>query len=296
MMNDQIVFVILNYNLFNEVVECINSIKSKIDTEQYHIIVIDNCSPNGNGQNLYNHYILDKKVVVKVLSKNLGFAKGNNIGIEFARKAFSPKYICCLNNDILFIDNKFFNKLDECFIKTNAAVIAPKVFLKDASIQPVIAQPYSINFYKHLLASLSNVGWRGGIYKIKQYLKKFYIIRYIYKKIKLKPKELLDPNFEHKNILLHGCCLIFTPTFFERLKGFNPKTFMFREEELLFLSLKKNNLENIYCPKLEIKHLEDVSTNVSYKTNKEKENFLRENQLKSLKILIDELEIYEKGK
>lgn len=290
---DNIVFVILNYNLFEEVVDCVNSIKNKIDTENYHIVVVDNNSTNNSGKKLSDYYITDKKVLVTILDKNIGFAKDNNFGIDLARERFTPKYICCLNNDTLLIDNNFFSKLEDCYNKSNAAVIAPKVYLKDNSIQPLIGNLQSRDFYISLLNSITGKGWHGFTYKIKQCLKQSDLIVSFYKLVKSKISNQLNPLNEHNNIILHGCCLIFTPIFFEYLNGFNPKTFMFREEELLFLSLEINSLENIYCPKLEIKHLEDVSTDVTYKTNKEKEKFLKNNQIDSLKILIDELESYE---
>lgn len=290
---DNIVFVILNYNLFEEVVDCVNSIKNKIDTENYHIVVVDNNSTNNSGKKLSDYYITDKKVLVTILDKNIGFAKGNNFGIDLARERFTPKYICCLNNDTLLIDDSFFSKLEECYSKTNAAVIAPKVYLKDNSIQPLIGVLQSRDFYMNLLNGITGKGWHGFTYKIKQYMKQIDSIVSFYKLVKSKTSNQLNPLNEYKNIILHGCCLIFTPTFFVHLNGFNPKTFMFREEELLFLSLKINSLENRYYPKLEIKHLEDASTNATYKTNKDKEKFLRNNQIASLKILIDELESYE---
>lgn len=290
---DNIVFVILNYNLFEEVVDCVNSIKNKIDTKKYHIIIVDNCSPNNSGMKLLNYYASEEKVLVKVLDKNLGFAKGNNCGIALARDKFLPKYVCCLNNDTLLIDDSFFRKVEECYKETNAAVIAPKVYLKDNSIQELIGELQSKDFYKKLLYSMSGKGFYGNIHKIKQYLNQIDLIVNIHKSIKQKMQNKLNPLEENKNIILHGCCLIFTPVFFRKLIGFNPKTFMFREEELLFLSLKNNNLTNIYYPKLEIKHLEDVSTNATFKTNKTKAKFLKDNQIESLKILINEMEVCE---
>lgn len=48
---------------------------------------------------------------------------------------------------------------------------------------------------------------------------------------------------------------------------------MFREEELLYLSLKKKNLISVYCPAISIRHLEDAATNSVYRNNKEKSMF-----------------------
>lgn len=100
----------------------------------------------------------------------------------------------------------------------------------------------------------------------------------------------------HENIKLHGCCLIFTPTFFECLRGFNPKTYMFREEELLMLDLNKHGLVSAYYPDIHIKHLEDAATNTVFKSRRKKEAFHIKYQIESLKILISELEEYENTK
>lgn len=115
-----------------------------------------------------------------------------------------------------------------------------------------------------------------------------YKLNHLRKKIK---NEDLYTDTYTKNNILHGCCLIFTPAFFTKLKGFNPKTFMFREEELLYIELQKNSLINVYTPEICIKHLEDAATNSVYKTASEKNEFLRMNQIKSLNILIEKLEL-----
>ena len=48
---------------------------------------------------------------------------------------------------------------------------------------------------------------------------------------------------------------------FQYQEAFNPKTFLYKEEELLYLRCKKADLKIVYNPKLIIKHLEDAATN-----------------------------------
>ena len=40
-------FVILHYNTMKETADCAESVKKKIDTPNYHIVIVDNASPNG---------------------------------------------------------------------------------------------------------------------------------------------------------------------------------------------------------------------------------------------------------
>ncbi len=56
------------------------------------------------------HLPLDKKLILIKNDKNLGFAEGNNIGIKYAFKIYSPEYILLLNNDTV-VDKNFLTEL-----------------------------------------------------------------------------------------------------------------------------------------------------------------------------------------
>ena len=74
-----IAVVILHYQASEETMNCIKTIKERVKTEK-RIVLVDNCSPNNSGVTLEKFYSLDEEVAVIRLSKNVGFAKGNNIG------------------------------------------------------------------------------------------------------------------------------------------------------------------------------------------------------------------------
>lgn len=126
-----IVFVILNYNIVTETINCVRSIIEHIDTDYYHIIVVDNGSTAEVCEKLKREKTLcDSHVTLLYLEKNLGFAQGNNRGIEQAR-GLCPKFICCTNNDTLLLQKDFYRTLVKKYDKTNAAVIAPLVILNN---------------------------------------------------------------------------------------------------------------------------------------------------------------------
>lgn len=110
-----------------------------------------------------------------------------------------------------------------------------------------------------------------------------------------KKKHWCDPMKERKDVILHGCCLIFTPPFFEKLNGFHPNTFLYREEELLYFMVKDAKLTTLYCPELQIRHLEDASTNSIAANDDERKKLYIKNQIDSLKILIAFLDEKEKS-
>ena len=90
--------IIINYNTFDLVVDCILSIKHNVVNIEYEIIVVDNASIDDSARKL-----TEKFPDIKVLSntENLGFAEGNNVGISKAE----GDQILLLNSDTVFLNN-----------------------------------------------------------------------------------------------------------------------------------------------------------------------------------------------
>ena len=62
-----------------------------------------------------------------------------------------------------------------------------------------------------------------------------------------------------------------------------------REEELLYLRCRKHEIETVYEPSIDILHLEDMSTNATFKKDCKREAFKNKCQIDSLQILLEEL-------
>lgn len=291
-------FVILNYNVYHETIECATSIGENIDTDKYHIVIVDNASPNGVGEKIKAYFADDRRISCVDSGGNLGFARGNNIGIDFCRTKYPSKFICCLNNDTLLEQKNFFCTLEDVYNRYQAAVIGPKIFLRDGFVQPLMPKLCSIEEYQTQLKMYESRKTSISLKdKIKSVLFRWNLLRKLnHFRQQMLHKDLYEINIETYDRVLHGCCLIFTPIFFNNMNGFNPRTFMFREEELLFFMIRKCNLHTLYSPELQILHLEDISTDAVFKKSEEKERFLNENQIKSLKVLIDEMKKIENNK
>ena len=96
-------------------------------------------------------------------------------------------------------------------------------------------------------------------------------------------------NKRMEDVIIHGSFIIFSKDYISRFDGIDDRTFMYMEEKLLFIRIKKNNLKSVYNPELIVFHKEDSATNSLNKTNRLKRLFLYKNAIKSLKIIIDEL-------
>lgn len=279
-----IAFVILNYNLLDEVIDCVTSIKKNIDTENYRIIVVDNASPNEAGVRLSKLYDTDNSVTVILNDENIGFAKGNNIGIKCARD-LGADFVCCLNNDTLLEQKDFYKTLISKYDQHKPAVIGPRIILKDGSECHRTARLQSLEQYKKILA------YESAPKEISSGFKNNRFLRFVYDRcfswIRKNRKKYFK---ESRDVVLHGCCLVFTPTFFAKLSGFNPQTFLYMEEEFLFIDVELKRMHTLYCPSLNIRHLEDVATDSVFRNEANKNKFVREKQVESIKKLIDYIE------
>lgn len=118
-----VAIVLVNYNGYDDTVECINSLK-KILYKNFSIIIVD----NGSNDDSANRFLMLENSNIKVICEkdNLGFSGGNNVGIEWAIKN-KFDYILLLNNDTL-VDSDFLGEMLKAAKKYhNKALITGKI-------------------------------------------------------------------------------------------------------------------------------------------------------------------------
>lgn len=284
-------FVILHYNVIEETIICVDSIKKRIK-KPVDIIIVDNASPNGSGNELYALYKDDKQVVVLLNKKNVGFAQGNNVGIDYARKALNSDFVIVLNNDTYLTQDDFLETIESEWIYSRFAVMGPKVHTySNINQNPMPCKLTTFKQVNRLIRYnyLALIRIHLGIDEIYNGLKK--IIKHV---IKFKRPELEDraskDNLRQEDVKLHGCCYVFSPAFFEHFNGFDSRTFMYLEEDILYNQVKNKKLIMVYNPKLEIFHAEMAATKKSTKNKKKMNVFRCRESIKSLKILRKVLE------
>jgi hypothetical protein len=90
-----VVIVLLNWNGYQDTLECIESLK-KITYSNYKVVVVDNAS---SGDDIAR---LNEQIGLTILAnnKNLGFPGGCNVGMQYAM-GYGADYIVLLNNDTI---------------------------------------------------------------------------------------------------------------------------------------------------------------------------------------------------
>lgn len=119
--------IILNYNNFDDTVECVDRI---VGSDLIEIVIVDNASPDGSGKLLKQKYLQYECVTYIQVGDNRGYAAGNNIGIRYAAEKLDVDYICVLNNDTL-PDVKLFESLCAYLDSNPQCGIAGPVILDD---------------------------------------------------------------------------------------------------------------------------------------------------------------------
>ena len=93
----RISLIVLTYNNLNYTRQCLESIFTKTSYPNFEIVVVDNASTDGTLEFLRSFAEIHPQVKLLLNRENLGFAAGNNQGVE----ASTGEYLVFLNNDIV---------------------------------------------------------------------------------------------------------------------------------------------------------------------------------------------------
>lgn len=279
----KMVFLILHYINIEETFRCVDSIEKQIDYDNYEIVIVDNGSNNGTGTQLKNKYKSNKKIHIILSKENLGFAKGNNIGFKYAKEELKADYIIMINSDVYMVQNNFCDLIESEYNDSNFAVLGPRILLKNNRICDYIDKLPSIEFLKKRKRRL-----RRFLFFNKIYLEFLYTLFY---RIKLKffsTLEVVDTSIKKEDAMINGCCIIFSKNYIDKFDGLDDRTFLYYEEFLLYMKIKKNNLKSVYNPYLFVFHNESSSTNKNVLSKRKKINFILKNELASIDIVIND--------
>ncbi|MCI5866757.1 MAG: glycosyltransferase family 2 protein [Methanosphaera sp.] len=161
--------ILLNWNGYDDTLEALESLY-QINYPNYNVIVVDNASSNdsidkildyakGNieVQTKYTNYIKDtkpidvirldedelnhkvdyttvgddKKLLLIENHDNYGFARGNNIAIDYTMKYDEPEYVLLLNNDTIVDPNFLIRMIDVATADETIGLLGPKFYYYD---------------------------------------------------------------------------------------------------------------------------------------------------------------------
>lgn len=250
-MNSRVCVVILNYNTYDLTLNIVERLQ-RLSYDNLSILVIDNDSPNESGKVLLERSSIDNFIFIRN-KQNDGYAKGNNIGLQYSIDN-GYEYTLIMNNDIIINDNDIIEKLIGSFISDDIICVGPKI----VDTESVPCAPY-----------IKRPSWFDLSLGISFYNKQ-------------RKKSVDENKIAYR---LHGCFMFFKNKLLKNTGLFDERTFLYCEEEIFAERIIKNEYKNYYNSDIQIVHMESstVGSNRWFKSK-----FKRKCVKKSLKLYLNE--------
>ena len=247
--------VVLNYKTWEDAVNCVNDLKAQ-DYPEKHIVVVENGSGNDSAEQLKKRFDNDPLVTVLVSETNLGFAKGNNLGIRYAHEKLGCDTVFVVNSDIRAPKTLF--TVIAAADTAGIGAVSPSVNCPDGA-----RQCFSVNS-----DDAEKLARRTVVNLIKANIAALPVVRKLYRS-KSRTAEEIDTETPLKYVL-YGCSYFLTPDFFKHYSRLYPKTFLYWEEVNLMLMLRRAGLGTLYIETEPLVHLGGSSTRAIANVNFER--------------------------
>jgi len=221
--------VIVNYNSFDLLNQCIDSLIKFTKDVSYEIIVVDNNSTDGDVETITSRF---KNIILIKNETNEGFAKANNKGAAICK----GKYLLFLNNDIIFVENTLQILLQYLREQKDRILIAPKLLNKDGSVQ------HSVYSFQTLWLSFTTYFFLYSIFPRSKYFNRYFLMN-----------RGINEITEVETVT--GAFMLFYREDILALKGFDEDYFFYGEDNDLCKRFRDSGGEIIYYPETKIIHL-----------------------------------------
>lgn len=240
-MSCQVSIIIVNYNTFKLTCNCIKSIIDYTNQVNYEIILVDNASTEIQ-ENSFDEIFAGKLLVLKS-DKNLGFAGGNNLGIQSAK----GEYILLLNSDTELIEDSISKTYFYAKQINKLGAITCKLLNPDRKSFQNAARPF---------------------YSVKQHFIKSFGLESLFSKTFKKINQKYNLNFSFASDWIWGTFFMFPFKNLTKVGGKLSETFFMYSEDVEWCYLfAKAGLQNYYFADTAIVHYMGKSSNPLARNN-----------------------------
>lgn len=217
--DSKIAIIILNWNGLKDTLECLESLKN-LNYRNYDIILVDNGSTDGSLSVIQERF---PHIQYIALPENLGFAGGNNAGIDLALKT-GAEFFLLLNNDTI-VASDLLNRFLETFADNpQAGILGARIYLFDQK-----------DTLDHL----------GGMWIKSQ--ARMQLIGY-------RKKDSIVPNLILPLDYVCGACMIIKRIVIETIGTLESRYFLYWEENDFCLRAQRAGFLSFSCPQAKIWH------------------------------------------
>lgn len=231
----QLSVVILNYNVRYFLEQCLLSVQKATQNIEAEIIVVDNNSPDDSCKMVCERF---PDVVLIENKENLGFPKGNNIGVEKA----SGKFLCILNPDTVVAEDTFEKLIAFAETKDNLGIVGCKLIDGTGNFLPESKRGVPTP-----MVSFSKIFSLYKLFPKNKTFGKYYA------------SHLTEKQTGNVEVLVGAFMFLERRTYLE-VGGFDERYFMYGEDIDFSFSVLKTDRKNFYFPETTVIHYKGEST------------------------------------
>lgn len=234
--------VILNYNEWDILIDCINSIRETCKKEKYRVYLVDNNSSIEMSSGFKQYLKVSDDICFIENKNNKGYSAGNNVGIGQALRD-NCDFILISNNDVIYKDNAIYSM--KSFLTNNSeyGIVGPKIYTPNGKIQEI------------------NMGCKMTLRGKYLFLLRKTPFRFLSDKfVDTFQAKHQDMNYPFDVYAVSGCCFMLTKTTCEKMFPFDENTFLYEEENIIGTRMEILGLKTCYNTDSEVIHLGGAST------------------------------------
>ncbi len=237
MLNPFCSVIVLNFNGERVLRKCLDSVFNLNNShDSYEVIVVDNASQDLS-RKILEEYSNKKNLKIVYSSDNLGFSKGNNLGIKHAK----GEYIALLNNDCTTSQDWLTELIKTAEGDRKIFAVSSKLLLgeaeekKSAKIQNAGTTVFQDGYGRD----------RGAVIG------------------KGKQDYELDKNQYNKEEEVYAACaaaVLYRKDVLEKIGFLDESFFMYYEDVEISERARLSGYKSVFCPKAEVRHLHAYSS------------------------------------
>jgi GT2 family glycosyltransferase len=240
MKQPEVSIIIVSWNVADLLDHCLSSIRAFCTNFSYEVIVVDSASSDNSVAMVRSKH---PEVTLIAEPENVGFTKGNNIGLAAA----TGKHILYLNPDVELIEDAIGPMLEYLEAHADVGVVGCKLLNTDRSHQ-------------------SSIG---------RYLRLSSLVHEYYLREKGEKFRVSHPDQATTVEVVLGACMLVRGEQVRAINGFDERYFMYQEETDMCLTLHRQGFHTVYLPTVAMIHHGSQS---STKSAESRQRTLHENR------------------
>jgi GT2 family glycosyltransferase len=223
--------IIVNYNHKYFPRLAVEALERSKTNFPFEIIVVDNNSNEEESLGFLQDAHREKRITLIRSPRNLGFGQGNNLGAKAARGDF----ILIHNPDVTVKEDSLQKMTDFMERNQNIGILGPKLVYSSGKVQESCRRDMRFSYLVINRTLLKKIPFFAR--KINRYLMNDF-----------------DHNKTQDVDLITGAAMLVRRDVFEKVKGFDPRFFLFMEDFDLCKTIRGQGYRIVYYPEVEIRH------------------------------------------